>query len=537
MRLFNLIGFRLFLLVTIILLVLTTSVTYFHYHSKMEHYETYVTEFGNEASQLLLSFTEYAMNSTHGHISEVQKLMNPIADLEGIHRIRIYNRRGVIVYSSDSTELHTAVNMSNEACDMCHLGDGRIIHQPATGERKRVFQAQDGTGLLGFVTAINTEEGCTSSNCHVYAEEGSKLGVLDVIFRTDNIDRIVESETSELFTSNIVITIVLSFSVGIFIWLFVHIPVKKLIRGTRAVSNGNLQEKVEVSSRDEIGMLGTSFNEMTMDLQAAKEEIARWSEDLEKRVLEKTDELKKTQDRILQIEKMASIGTLSATVAHELNNPLSGILTYSKLIQRKLQRGALSEEELASSIKQLKMIESESARCGTIIKNLLYFSKDQTTTLHVSPLNPVVESAGELVAHHLALHAITLDMHLTADLPPVLIDDNQIKQALLALLINAIEAIGKDGAIHIHTASTPDRRHVSIRVKDSGKGIPESIREKVFEPFFTTKNEIRGVGLGLATVYGIVEQHGGTIDFTSVVNQGTTFTITLPATVKEQELT
>lgn len=533
MRLFNLLGFRLFLLVTVILLILTTSVTYLHYHSQMQNYEGYVTEFGDKASKLVLRFTEHAMNTEHEHLSGTNELMNSIASLEGIHRIRIYNKRGTIVYSSDSSEVHSSVNMTNEACDMCHRDTGELIHEPSTRERKRVFESPDGARLLGFVTAIKTERSCSSSNCHSYAEEGSKLGVLDVIFKTETIDRIVESETSELITSNIVITILLSFSVGIFIWLFVHVPVKHLINGTRAVSRGNLDATIDISSSDEIGMLGRSFNTMTRELRAAKEEITRWSRDLEKRVQQKTEELKRTQERILQIEKMASIGTLSATVAHELNNPLSGILTYSKLIQRKLRRNDLTEDEMHTIFKQLEMIEEESARCGGIIKNLLYFSKDNGTNLHPASLNPIVESAVALVSHHLQLQNIHLELQLANGLPPARMDENLMKQALLALLINAFEASGDDGEIRIRTHVGKGGREILVDVSDNGRGIPEEIHGKIFEPFFTTKSEMRGVGLGLSTVYGIVEQHSGRISFESEIDKGTTFTIALPVVPKE----
>ena len=224
---------------------------------------------------------------------------------------------------------------------------------------------------------------------------------------------------------------------------------------------------------------------------------------------------------------MASLGKLSATVAHELNNPIAGILTFSKLIQRKLQK-KVTPEEMKYILEHLKMIETESDRCGKIINDLLIFSKKQSTEVLPHNLNSVVEESLQLIAHHLKLNNIELNKKLQPDIPKVNIDRNQIKQALLALYVNAEEAMEDGGILTVGTSYQNRAKYAYLRIHDNGKGIPEEIRSQIFEPFFTTKSSVKGYGLGLPVVYGIVHNHDGEIKVKSEINKGTTISIKLP---------
>jgi two-component system NtrC family sensor kinase len=248
---------------------------------------------------------------------------------------------------------------------------------------------------------------------------------------------------------------------------------------------------------------------------------------LEKRVQEKTQELEKTQKRNLHIEKMASLGQLSATVAHELNNPISGILTYSKLIQKKLNKDHLDAEEKSKILKNLKMIESESARSGNIVKNMLLFSRQESLEIKPRQINRVIDASIDLISHHLDLHNIKLERNYNTDLPEIEIDENQIKQVLLALCVNAVEAMEDEGILMIRTELHARENEIWICVQDTGKGIPDHVKSQIFEPFFTTKDAIRGVGLGLSSVYAIIQRHGGDIIVESELDKGTTFIIKL----------
>ena len=329
MRILHLLSFRLFILITVILLVLSFLVSYFQIQSASDNYENMLIECANRASNMILASTREAMLANHKE--ETLEVISNLVKDNSIEKIRVYNKQGTIVVSSDSTELNKTVDMKNESCYMCHTSEGEIIQEPSTNERKRIFKSRQDFRLMGFVTTIRNEKSCYTAGCHAHGRDDKILGTLDIIMSLEKTDSMLEDERLAMISNSILITFVLALTVGVFIWYFVHIPVNNLIKGMKAISSGNLNYQLKSNSKDEIGILAESFNKMSSDLKNAKDEITSWSNDLEKRVREKTNELKKTQEGVLQIEKMASIGKLSATVAHELNNPLAGILTYSKL--------------------------------------------------------------------------------------------------------------------------------------------------------------------------------------------------------------
>lgn len=526
MRLFRLLSFRLFILIFFILAILSFLVSYFQLKSQSQNYLMMITAYGMRASELINGSTRHSMLLNHKE--DTYHIIRTLAEQHGIEKIRIYNKSGTIIFSADDSEIGHTVDMQDEACYMCHKPSGDIIQEPLTNERRRIFSRSDGSRSLGFVTSIRNEESCYQAECHFHKRDVVILGTLDVILSLKETDEIIELERSQMITANIAVTLFLALAVGIFIWFFVHIPVRKLIFGTKEISSGNLDNQIDVNGKDEIGILASSFNEMTAELRKAKEEITAWSDRLEQRVRDKTMELENTQKRNLQIEKMASLGQLSATVAHELNNPIAGILTYSKLIQKKLNKEYLSDEDKQSILKNLKMIEAESARSGDIVKNMLLFSRQEAIDMKPKQINEIIDASIELISHHLQLHNISLELKYTENLPLINVDENQIKQALLALCVNAVEAMENEGKLTIQTELHHSEKNIYIYVKDTGKGMTDEIKSQIFEPFFTTKNEVKGVGLGLSSVYAIINKHQGDILVESELYKGTTFLIKLP---------
>jgi len=313
---------------------------------------------------------------------------------------------------------------------------------------------------------------------------------------------------------------------GLFVWIVVHNPLRELKTGTERIATGDLGYQIPVHSQDEVGELAHSFNEMSNRLQVAQAEITAWARTLEDRVAEKTRELKQAHQRMLHVEKMATIGKMAAVVAHEINNPLSGILTYSKLVKRWIQNqaaGAPRKDEIDSS---LDLIASESKRCGELVKNLLSFSRVSPMNLAWCDLNQVIDRCIRLVEHKMELGGIQLNLDLAADLPPAHCDPAQIEQVVLAMVINAIDAMPQEGNLWINTRLKADAT-IELVIRDDGVGIPAEHLPHIFEPFYTTK-ESGGSGLGLAISQNIVERHGGHIEVNSVVGQGTTFKIVLP---------
>jgi two-component system NtrC family sensor kinase len=223
---------------------------------------------------------------------------------------------------------------------------------------------------------------------------------------------------------------------------------------------------------------------------------------------------------------MATIGKMAAVVAHEINNPLSGILTYSKLVKRWIEKNtaaSIKQDEMRGS---LDLIASESKRCGELVKNLLSFSRISPMNLAWSDLNPIIDRCLRLVQHKMDMGGIQVNLELAPDLPMAHCDPAQIEQVVLAMVINAIDAMPQGGNLWISTRVDGDTA-IQLVIRDDGMGIPEEHLSHIFEPFYTTK-EAGGSGLGLAISQNIVERHGGNIEVNSTAGRGTTFTIVLP---------
>ena len=255
------------------------------------------------------------------------------------------------------------------------------------------------------------------------------------------------------------------------------------------------------------------------------EEIKKWSETLNDKVNAKTEELKNIYEQVNQIEKLASLGKLSATVAHELNNPLTGILTLSKLIVKKLQ-ALQKDSEYAGIIAHLELISKESVRCGGIVKDLLVFSHSEPDEFAKENLIKIINDSITVIDHHLEINNITLVKHYSDEPVEVFCNANKIQQALMSLLINSIEAMNNKGKITIGIIH--EKNDVVIRITDEGTGIAEKDLPHIFEPFYSTKEASVGTGLGLAVAYGIVTNHKGKIEVEETSNLGTTFKLVLP---------
>jgi two-component system NtrC family sensor kinase len=270
---------------------------------------------------------------------------------------------------------------------------------------------------------------------------------------------------------------------------------------------------------------------MSLRLQNANELLADWTKTLELRVAQKTIELKSAHDHMLHVEKMASLGKMAAVVAHEVNNPLFGILTYAKLLRKWVGTGQVEREKRDEAIDCLDLIASESRRCGDLIKNLLSLSRTSPMNVQSTDLNAIVERCLMLVRHRLEMGLIELQLKLAGNLPPIACDPAQIEQVLLALVMNAIDAMPRGGTLWLEDRL--DGNEIQITVRDDGSGIAADLLPHIFEPFMTTKETGKGVGLGLAITLGIVERHGGRINVASELGRGTTFTISLPMQARE----
>jgi two-component system, NtrC family, sensor kinase len=281
-------------------------------------------------------------------------------------------------------------------------------------------------------------------------------------------------------------------------------PIEELSQATRMVAQGRFEIEVKSDSGDEIGALAGSFNTMACELSSRE------------------GALKDLYGQLVQSEKMAAFGSLGAGIAHEVKNPLAGILGITQLSLR----GAGEGHPLQ---KNLLIIEKETKRCKTIIENLLKFARQEQVQFDAVHIPQVVADAVAIVDHQLGIHSIRVEQELEPGLPECLGNANQLQQVLMNLMINAQQAMaGSSGLLRL-SARTGEGGEVELRVTDTGPGIPKEIQGRIFEPFFTTKPAGQGTGLGLSVTYGIVKEHGGEIRLESAPGEGTTFIITLPA--------
>jgi two-component system NtrC family sensor kinase len=450
-----------------------------------------------------------------------------MASEPGMEKIRIFDQEGRITYTTDSAEQNHVVDKTAEACYACHAQSQPLarLNRP---DRFRIYRNVTGARVLGIITPIENQPSCSNAACHAHPAEQKILGVLDTNLSLAKADVQVAESSRRMIAYTGCALLLIALLSWFFVWQVVGGPVKALERGTERLAAGDLGYQIAEQSNDEIGELARSFNSMSRQLHAEHNENVSWTRTLEERVEQKTRELKRAHEHALHTEKMASIGKMAAVLAHEINNPLSGILTYAKLLRKWIDRddgGRARRQEICDS---LDLIASESRRCGDLVKNLLTFSRTTPMNLQPANLNQVVDRSLRLVQHQLDLAGIQVQPQLDPDLPPVLCDAAQIEQVILALVMNALDALPQGGNLWITTSFSHEPNHVQIVVRDDGSGIPAEILPRIFEPFLTTKETGRGVGLGLAISHSILERHNGNIEVQSEAGRGTTFTVTLP---------
>jgi two-component system NtrC family sensor kinase len=456
------------------------------------------------------------------------EVMQTIALKQGINRIRIFNREGRVMFSTKRGD-DSLVDKRSDACALCHASMEPLIKVDVPS-RARIETMQDGRRQLTMVTPIYNEPACSSSSCHAHPVGTRVLGVLDVTLDLDPVDR----ELADIKWRGVLATSIHILLVGLFIVFFtqhfVEAPIRKLIEGTRAVSAMQLDKPIEIDTSEELGELGRSFNVMRERLKQALNEINEFTQGLEAKVEERTEQLKSAHQKLLKTNRLASLGQLSASVAHEINNPLSGVLNLSMLMQRILKDDGIPPSRVEEFRRYLSQVINETSRVGRIVSDLLAFSRRSKPQSVEADLNGIIRTTMSLVSHKLKLGDVNVELHLEENLPRVHCDSSQMQQVVMNLLLNAAEATQNSGhgLVGVRTMLEQDNSIVILEVTDNGEGISPEHLPKIFDPFFTTKEEGKGVGLGLAVVYGIVDAHGGDIEVKSKKGEGTTFRVTLP---------
>ncbi len=451
-------------------------------------------------------------------------IITDMANEPGMVRIRIINDRGSISFSSDPAEMGKIVDQHLQIYEALPAGTSSFRY--TNGKQSfRTYSLPSGERALGVVIPIENSSACSAAECHAHPAEIKTLGVLDTNISLASTDQSVAESRRQVLLYTVVAILGVALLSAAFVRRMIGGPLKALTVGTHRLGSGDLGYQIHLESSGELQELANSFNTMSCQLQEAHEEINAWARTLEERVEQKTRELSGAQEEMLRVERMASIGKLAAVVAHEINNPLAGILTYAKLLKKRMSR---EPEPNAETISMLDLMESESRRCGEIVKNLMTFARPTSMNLEPSDLNAVIDRCVRLVQHQMKLKNIELHLNVNPELPHVRCDPGQIEQVILALVMNAIDAMPNGGNLTLTSRKAPNSGSVQIEVRDDGLGMPRDVLAKMFEPFFTTKEHGRGLGLGLAISRNIVDRHGGRIEVVSEPGHGTMFTITLP---------
>jgi len=463
----------------------------------------------------------------------LQRELNIISSMSGIDEVNIYNEHGQLSYTSFPVQ---AENSNNPNCSECHSDisalfavdemDYRII---ADKTECGIYQEGGSGRNLIIRENILNESSCYTASCHAHPESEQVLGSLIINMPLERLDTFMNRSLRDFLILTLLIVGLMATFFILFTRKRIKNPLNALISASEAVSRGDtsIRLPLETNLLDDMRLVSEAFNNMLDNVEEVAEELQNWSQQLEYKVQKKSEALSEVQNELIHVERIASLGKLSSSVAHEINNPLSGILVYSKLLYKQVNQHEYKHPKKESMLKNLKLIESETKRCGEIVKGLLDFSrKDREDFEHVD-LHALLKETCDLIGHSVKMSNISFKKEKKKKKDHVFCSPNQIKQACVALIVNATEAIRENGEIVIRTIN-PDDKHIQICISDSGAGIAEHDLSHIFEPFYSTKQEGNGIGLGLAIVHGIVENHKGRILVDSELGKGTTFTIIFP---------
>lgn len=497
----------------------------------VNYFNTVLRQNGNNLGaivegSLYKSMLENDKSTLHG-------TLDIINTMPGIDDVNLYDQNDNLAYSSFTAE---SDYHSNPDCIACHSNLNEMF-----SKKERSYMIIDeksdcsmnpnrpGQRHLLIRRPILNEMSCYTASCHAHSESDEVLGSLIIRMPLKDLDNALQRSSVEFLLMALMITAIVVSMLILFTRKRIKNPLNSIITASEAVSAGEVNTRIEIRHDllDDMKMVSLAFNNMLDNIDRATVELENWSKQLEYKVQKKSEELSEAQNELINVERIASLGKLSASVAHEINNPLSGILIYTKLVYKQLYNQDITPEKRENMLRQLKLIETETKRCGDIVKGLLDFSSKGQDDFEVKHLNEILQGTYELMMHHIKISNITFHTDLSARADIIYCSPNQIKQACIAILVNASEAVSENGEIVIST-NNPDSNTVRLEISDNGSGISTEDKPHIFEPFFSTKRDARGIGLGLPIVHGIVQNHGGKVEIDSVVGRGTTVSIVFP---------
>ncbi|MBI5051091.1 MAG: HAMP domain-containing protein [Nitrospirae bacterium] len=510
------------LIIAVGLLIVVGSFVFWYalLHKQEKDLVGIAVRYGGSFIDFVKKSTRYSMLNFHR--AAIQQTLEDMSIAEGVSRVRIFDHNGRVFFSSQKTEVNSQVDKKSIACKGCHLEPDKSSKLLLNPQEWTIYKARDGYRVLKIIDPIPNEPSCYTAECHIHSSKQKILGFVEADLTLELLDKAQFRQGLALTGYVAIFILAISASLGIILYKLVSKPVSHLVYGMEKVAAGNLDHFIPIKSFDEIGVLTNSFNSMIKDIKAARQQQERFTQTLEAEVAKKTEEIQKTQAGLIQTEKLASLGRMAAGVAHEINNPLTGIVTFAHLMLKRVPPDSEDAEDL-------KVIIEQSERCAKIIKNLLTFARAIPSEKGKVPVNELLSRTINMVRNQEKFYNIKFDINLDPKNFVALGETSQFQQIFLNMLINAADAMNERGTVTIATRkiTVDNKPFVEIEFTDTGSGIPDELQTRLFEPFFTTKPVGKGTGLGLSVSHGIVRHYGGQILVKSTVGKGTSFFVRL----------
>jgi len=457
----------------------------------------------------------------------IQQTIESIGSAGNIERIRIFDAKGRIFHSSNKPEIGRLVNRNAFACTGCHSDPDNPSETLKDNRKWITYQGRKGYRILTYVEPIYNEPSCVTDKCHAHSGQQRVLGILETDFSLAALDKDIRGQTVDMTLYAIGFMATTALILYIVLRRFVLKPVATISGSMEGIAAGKLGREIAFLSEDEMGRLAGTFNAMTKDLKAAKEKVDNWTQTLEEEIEKKSDELKKSQDRLIQAEKLAALGRLTSDVAHRIRNPLTAVGGFA----HRLEKIATGEKEKTYA----GVMVTEVKRLEQILRDVLTFSREAKLCIERHPAEEIVNDVLALYKELCAEQSVQMEISIEENLPHVLMDINQAKQALDNLIMNALDVMPHGGTLSIRAEKEylNSITYIALRITDTGTGVPEDKLPFIFEPFFSTK-DIQGTGLGLSITRKIMEEHGGFVKAESTEGKGSTFSLYFPYQSEEE---
>jgi len=469
----------------------------------------------------------------------IQRILENIGEQEGIEHIRIFDKKGKIIAADSTDEIGVIIDRQEEACTTCH-SNKEPLKRLTPPDRARTFNLENGKRVLGIINPIYNEPQCYSSACHFHPEDQNVLGVMDILISLARFDKQIGTSRKQILIYFSFTFLLISAGLSLFIFLSVNTPIRKLIDGTRRIARGDLNYRIGSYHSDEIGELGKSFDNMTVELKKSREEIEKWNVKLKMEVKKATEKLKKAnQDLNGANKKLRELDNVKSDfmrrMEHGSRSHLAVIQSCLSLVLKQYFSG-LNEQ-------QKDLVTTAKRRCTTMLELLddillLSYRKSSEAAYQIGPVSvrDIAQTVVEDTKDHAQKKNIGISVQIPPNFPRVLADAQALKEVFSNLLTNALKYTEEKGTVLV--SASQKRGFIEMEVRDSGIGIAPEHLPEIFNEFYRAPNakshKIEGTGLGLAIVKEIVEALQGSLKVQSELGKGSAFTVILPKAKEKQ---